>query len=227
MGRSHTVPIPGSQTHSLDIEGGICSTALMPSSKSLIPRSGLSRDKTNPLLTVVGFSHGRSAPMPGGQPPIQDKDVSISHTVPMPSGQTPIQHVGDICPTAPMPGGQPLLPHHNLGHGNAASVLGGLPLGHTYGATSLSASMSGGHAGIVDSGVSHSLSAAIPSGQPHSLSGTCEDDEDDVLTSQELVSPFVQLIGRVRHFLQLLAPALPSSAHLTGIERAQGSALPC
>ncbi|MPC67577.1 hypothetical protein E2C01_061753 [Portunus trituberculatus] len=68
------------------------------------------------------------------------------------------------------------------------------------------------------------LSAPMPVGHPLSGAGTCEDDEE-VPSNQEGVSPFLHLIGQVRAYLHLPSPKAPSF-QLTGVERAQGSVLP-
>lgn len=62
----------------------------------------------------------------------------------------------------------------------------------------------------------------------HPLSATrfCEDDEEEVPPNHG-VSTFLHLIGQVWVYLHLPSPEAPSSSLPLGVERAQGSDLPC
>ncbi|MPC87047.1 hypothetical protein E2C01_081895 [Portunus trituberculatus] len=99
-----------------------------------------------------------------------------------------------------MPGSHNL-PHSGLGHVDHAPVPG-------------------------SSGVGQGLSAPMPVSHPLSAARSCEDDED-VPPNQENVSLFLHLIGQVRAYLYLPSPEDPSLSQLMGVERPQGSVLPC
>ncbi|MPC58419.1 hypothetical protein E2C01_052424 [Portunus trituberculatus] len=69
--------------------------------------------------------------------------------------------------------------------------------------------------------LSHGLinsTAPMPVGHPVSTVGTCEDEEEEVTPNQS-VSPFLHLISQLRAYLHLSSPEAPSLSQLMGTER--------
>ena len=137
--------------------------------------------------------------------------IAASHMAPMPSNQSHDPSTEAGVPLAPRPDGQSL-PHSclDLGKASTVSFTAPVPSGPYFQGT----------------GVNHEFVPPVTDGHP--LSSTAgEDDEDEVPSTQTAVSPFVHLIGQVRDYLQLPSPEVTSSAQPTGVERVQGSGLPC
>ncbi|MPC47181.1 hypothetical protein E2C01_040917 [Portunus trituberculatus] len=220
----HTASMPGGQTHTQDVDGGIYHKAPMLGGQPLIPSNGFIRStgKEMPnalgrlplalfmgmgLATAIWLSCPATAPlpriwrsasaMPGSQTPFQDVEAGI-----YPYGSHawwPAYHL--LTPGESVPGSLPLIQEVSVEAGQLAPLPGG-------------------------SGVGQGPSSPMPAGHPLSTTGTCEDDEEDVPPNQG-VSPFLHLIGQVKAYLHMPSLEAPSSSQLMGVERGQGSVLPC
>ncbi|MPC64076.1 hypothetical protein E2C01_058186 [Portunus trituberculatus] len=188
----------------------------MPGGQPIIASCGLGISETIPHTLGVELS----TIMSDGLLPSQSVSVGASHKAPMLDNQTHVPCVGfGMCPLALMPGSHPL-PRSGMNHMDPSkSMPSSFPIFQEYSEAGRPTAVPGG------SGVSQCLSAPMPVGHPVSTDQSYE--EEEVTPNQVGVSPFLHLIGQVRDYLHLPASEAPSLSHLMGVERIQGSILPC